>query len=193
MNATTGFTATILHDIAVLFRDEFEGQFRSVYEDATEAAEAAPREAESEVFNAFEHLSMACKIAEQVDASSGDPATVELAKREAYKNFSQAKRHLKAGRFFCIEHQIIATMNRIPEVVGALSDEELALKSSFQDRCDSLEAELRAAKEIKFDPIEDPAELERAVEEFETNIDVMTQLLTEFYDLAEDIAGATEA
>lgn len=189
MSDTQPCTAAVLESIVAMFRDEFEGRFRVVYEDTVRMMEAHPREPESEAFNAFEHFSLACKYAAEADVPSATAAVVEEAKKQTQKNLGQAHRHLSVGRFFCIEHQIIRTMEGIRDEVARLPEDVRLSKSNYQERCDTLEAELRSAVAIEIKPIEDPVELAEAVRDFENNIDGMTKLLVRFLRLADDIVG----
>lgn len=182
-------TSTVLATMATTFRDDFEGRFRPLYEDTVEMLEAHPREPETEAFNAFEHFSLAFKFADLADVPGAAPEVVANAKREIDKNLGQALRHLSVGRFFCLEHQIIRTMEGIIALVTALPEEERAAKAGYQQRCSELEAEFRSHEAIDIQPIEDPIQLEQAVNGFEKTIDNMTKLLVKFLQLADDIAG----
>ena len=178
--------------MTAIFRDDFEGHFRSIYEDTVNLLDAFPGESESEVFNAFEHFSLACKLAAEVDGSATPAADVEAVKDKARVNLGQARRHLSVGRFFCIEHQIIFTMYSIRDHVARLPDNVRAAKAIHQGRADELESEFRGAAAIEIKPIYNAAELERAVNEFENEIDGLTRVLNGFLKLADDILAPNE-
>jgi hypothetical protein len=189
MNATPSFTATILASVIELFRDEFEARLRPAYEGTITAAGAAPRETQAEVFNAFEHLSLACKNAAEADLRLASGESAEDAKKQALKNLSQAKRHLVTGRFFCIEHQILWTMEGILDQIERLPDGEAQSNPTYSERCAKLVGELGDAAIITIEPIEDPSEIEKAIRDFEMNhIEALTVLLVKFLRLADDLA-----
>jgi hypothetical protein len=192
MSSIGPFTQAVLNSVAAIFRDDFEGRFRSLYEDTIDMLRLFPREPEGEVFNAFEHCSLACKLAAEADDSSTSMAAVNAAKSKAQISLGQARRHLSVGRFFCIEHQILFAMNRIRNYVASLPEDVREEKAFHQQQVDELERELRVAEAIDIKPIYDVSELERAMTEFEKDIERMTKLLVRFLKLADDILGPAE-
>jgi hypothetical protein len=190
MGAAGPYISDVLASITAILREDFEGRFRPVYEDTVKMVNALPREPESEVFNAFEHFSLACKHAAEADAPSVSLQAAEATKKEAQKNLAQARRHLSIGRFFCIEHQIVYTMTALAERVARFPDDLRAAKARHQQRCNELEDQLRDAVALEIKPIEDPDKLAQAIKDFEQDsIDPLTRLLNDFLRLADEVVG----
>lgn len=193
MNSTGQVTTFVLDSIVKIFDADFEHRFRPVFEDAVRMRGGLPSEPVFEVFNAFDHFSLACKYARYADEPGRAGNEVEEARNRALTNLGQARRHLAFARFFCVEHQILYMIERTQKYAANLVPRVRASKKNYQPTLDELEARFRKAIDISTEPIYDPEELREEVEKLDKETDALTAIQDELMEVILEILGPDAA
>ena len=199
-------TPTILDLMAETFIWEYEAVFKIAYERAVKALgrnaqgkARRPREPGDEIRNAFDHFALATRCAFQVDGREvPDPAeTVSGAPEvpnplrpktqtdDAYNNLDQARRHLAVGRFYCVEHQIICSIDKLRPLIAGLDD---ARKGSYVDRANALAAEFADIPRLLAGAEFNPQRIESDIERFDSQSEKLTEVLRKFLLIADELA-----
>jgi hypothetical protein len=194
MSQSQDCVPAIFNKMASVLADDYDDQFRVVYEQAIQMLEKLPVEPGEEIRNAFDHFSLASSCARGVDAAPFPPPPEFVAMRQdAWTNMEQARRHIVTGRFYCLEHQLICQMAMIDAYVGKLTDEQRGRISPLAETVVALEARLQGATLIDLTPTRVMSEVLEQIAEVEQRIEEITPLLNDYTELYEAIRDTIEA
>src|SRR5580704_6881843 len=193
MSQEPKFAPTVLDKMGHVFADDYDRLFRVVYENAVQMIGALPLEPGEEIRNAFDHFALASKCARDVDASPPPPQIeIDKSRERAWTNIEQARRHIIAGSFYCVEHQLRHQINAITRFVDALNWAGRSRVAGFQATADSLEARLPSALEINIAPSTERSVNERETTETEAKVREITDLLADYMQLHLDVRQTIE-
>ena len=193
-------TRAILDKMADIYIDEYEAIFKVAYERTVQALQhKRPVEPDHEVRNAFDHFALATRCAFVVDRLDVPPTVEEITRvfhepspdrpqkpeDGAYNNLAQARRHLIAGLYYCLEHQVMATAVQLRAHILLMAEDARRAEASATAR--ALVVKYWAMPRIFAGPEVDPEKLRQDIERFQSRCEVLTELLRDMLQLLKDI------
>lgn len=142
-------TEAVRDEMAKIFEADYGDLFRPAYERTCQMLQALPVEPGEEIRNAFDHFALASG---QIATIVADPSQAPTIREQAFVNTEQARRHIVAGRFYCVEHQLLHLMQEIRRFAGGVDEEHRPAIQPFQQEADTLALRLPPTRLIELGP-----------------------------------------